>query len=182
MAGGVRHNSSFRISPVDRLGRSISPLVLDAAEQIGHRAIRHAEHLLIDPAVAATLMEEADAAVSRARDRKEHGGQQRVRDLRAYLFRTFLRRVKRAKNAVRLLSAGSSNSTDPLAELELKIFIDEFLTDGDSVARDMFYRRTQDFSWRDIGSSYGISGHAAESRFSQAIHRLRKRLGLKVGS
>ena len=134
-------------------------------------------------------MEEAAAAVSLAIDRKKHGGQQRVRDLRAYLFRAFLRRVNRAKkrqllveNAVRLLSASSSNSTDPLAELELKIFIDEFLTDGDSVARDMFYRRTQDLSWRDIGSSYGISGHAAESRFSQAIHRLAKRLGLKVDS
>jgi len=188
MAGGARHNSSFRISPVDRLGRSISPLVLDAAERIARRAIRHAEHLLIDPAVAATLMEEAAAAVSLAIDRKRHVGQQRIRDLRAYLFRAFLRRVNRAKkrqlmveNAVRLLSASSSNSTDPLAELELKIFIDEFLTDGDSVARDMFYRRTQDFSWRDIGSSYGISGHAAESRFSQAIHRLAKRLGLNVG-
>ena len=73
MAEGGRHNSSFRISPVDRLGRSISPLVLDAAEQIGRRAIRHAEHLLIDPAVAATLMEEAAAAVSLAIDRKKHG-------------------------------------------------------------------------------------------------------------
>jgi hypothetical protein len=86
------------------------------------------------------------------------------------------------ENAVRLLSASSSNSTDPLAELELKIFIDEFLTEGDSVARDMFYRRTQDLSWRHIGSSYGISGHAAESRFSQAIQKLAKRLGLKVDS
>jgi DNA-directed RNA polymerase specialized sigma24 family protein len=189
MAGGVRPRGSFRISPVDRLGRSISPLVLDAAEQIGRRAIRHAENLLIDPAVAATLMEEAAAAVSRAIDRKKHADKQPVRDLRAYLFRAFLRRVNKAKkrqlmaaDAVRLFLATSPNSTDPLAELELKIFVDELLTAGDPVARDMFYRRTQDFSWRDIGSSYGISGHAAESRFSQAIRRLAKRLGLKPDS
>src|SRR6266550_6684748 len=159
MAGGVLPNSGFRINPVDRLGRSMSPLVVHAAEQIGRRAIQHAENMTIDPAVAASLLEEAAAAVSRAIDRKRDYNQQPVRDVRAYLFRAFLRRVNKAKkrqlmveNAVRLLSASSSNSTDPLAELELKIFIDEFLTDGDSVARDMFYRRTQDLSWRDIGS------------------------------
>src|SRR5690242_9467119 len=135
MGGGARPNSSFRISPVDRLGRSISPLVLDAAEQIARRAIQHAENLLIDPAVATTLIEEAAAAVSRAIDRKKHGNQQPVRDLRAYLFRAFIRRVNKAKkrqlmvaDAVRLFSAGSHNSTDPLAELELKILVDELLT------------------------------------------------------
>ena len=189
MAGRAWPKGSFRISPVDRLGRSISPLVLNAAEQIGRRAIRHAENLLIDPAVATTLMEEAAAAVSRAIDRKERGGQQPVRDLRAYLFRAFLRRVNKAKkrqlmvaDALRLFAATLPNSTDPLAELELKILVDELLTAGDPVARDMFYRRTQNFSWRNIGSSYGISGHAAESRFSQAIRRLAKRLGLKPDS
>src|SRR2546430_13247111 len=59
-------NRSFRVSPVDRLGRPISPLVLGAAEEIGRRAIEHAEKLLIDPAVAAGLLEEAAATVSRA--------------------------------------------------------------------------------------------------------------------
>ena len=189
MAGGVRPNSGFRINPLDRLGRSISPLVVHAAEQIGRRAIQHAENMTIDPAVAASLLEEAAAAVSRAIDRKRNCNQQPVRDVRAYLFRAFIRRVNKAKKrqlmvaaAVRLFSAASRNSIDPLAELELKILVDELLTAGDPVARDMFYRRSQDFSWRDIGSSYGISGHAAESRFSQAIHRLAKRLGLKVDS
>ena len=189
MAEGAWPKGSFRISPVDRLGRSISPLVLNAAEQIGRHAIRHAENLLIDPAVAASLLEEAAAAVSRAIDRKKHGDQEPVRDLQAYLFRAFLRRVNKAKKrqlmvaaAVRLFAATSSNTTDPLAELELKILVDELLTAGDPVARDMFYRRTQNFSWRDIGSSYGISGHAAESRFSQAIRRLAKRLRLRPGS
>jgi DNA-directed RNA polymerase specialized sigma24 family protein len=189
MGGGARPKSSFRISPVDRLGRNVSPLVIDAAEQIGRRAIQHAENLLIDPAVATTLIEEAAAAVSRAIDRKKHGDQQPIRDLRAYLFRAFLRRVNKAKkrqlmvaDAVRLFSATSPNSTDPLAELELKILVDELLTAGDPVARDMFYRRAQNLSWGDIGSSYGISAHAAESRFSQAIRRLAKRLGLRPDS
>jgi len=80
--------------------------------------------------------------------------------------------------AARVLSITSHNSTDPLAELELKILVDEFLTRCDPVTRDMFYRRIQGFSWKGIGLSYGISSHAAESRFSQALHKIKQRLGL----
>jgi hypothetical protein len=64
MDGGARTpNESFSVSPVDRLGRRIIPAVLDAAEEIGRRAIEHAEKLLIDPAVAAGLREEAAATI-----------------------------------------------------------------------------------------------------------------------
>jgi len=185
MDGGARPpNRIFRISPVDRLGRRISPSVLDAAEEVGRRAIEHAERELIDPAVAATLLEEAAATVSRALEAKRHHTQNAVRDLPSYLFLAFIRRVNRTKkrqllleDAVRVRSA--HNSTDPEAELELKILVDELLTRCDPVTRDMFYRRIQGFSWKEIGLSYSISGHAAESRFNQALHKVGVRLGLR---
>src|SRR6267142_709928 len=185
MWGGARPDRGLRISPVDPLGRTISPPVLDAAEEIGCRAIQHAEKLHIDPAIAANLIEEAAATVSRAVDKRTHSIQEPVRDLRAYLFRAFIRLAKKAKKrelmitaAALVLSITSHNSTDPLAELELKILVDEFLTRCDPVTRDMFYRRIQGFSWKGIGLSYGISSHAAESRFSQALHKIKQRLGL----
>src|SRR6266568_4484847 len=97
MDGGARPpKRSFRVNPVDRLGRSMSPAVHDAAEEIVHRAILHGEKLHIDPAVAASLLEEAAARVSRAIDRKRDSNEQPVRDLRAYLFRAFLRLVNKA--------------------------------------------------------------------------------------
>jgi len=189
MGGGARPGRGFRISPVDRLGRTISPPVLDAAEEIGRRSIQHAEKLHIDPAIAANLIEEAAATVSRAVDRKAHSTQKPVLDLRAYLFRAFIRLVNKAKKrelmvaaAVRVFSVTSHNSSDPLAKLELKILVDEFLTRCDPVTRDMFYRRIQGFSWKGIGLSYGISSHAAESRFSLALHKIKQRLGLTSGS
>ena len=189
MGGGARPGRGFRISPVDRLGRTISPPVLDAAEEIGARSIQHAEKLHIDPAIAANLIEEAAATVSRAVDRKAHSTQKPVLDLRAYLFRAFIRLVNKAKKrelmvaaAVRVFSVTSHNSSDPLAKLELKILVDEFLTRCDPVTRDMFYRRIQGFSWKGIGLSYGISSHAAESRFSLALHKIKQRLGLTSGS
>lgn len=171
---------------MDRLGRSISPLVLDAAEKIGRRAMEHAERLLIDPAVAAGLLEEAAATVSRAVASKGHGPQNEVRDLPAYLFRAFIRRVNRAKKrqlnqegAVQALGLDSAPSINPRADLELKILVDELMTRCDPVTRDMFYRRVQGFSWKEIAVSYGISHNAAKSRFSQALRRLGARLGLE---
>jgi DNA-directed RNA polymerase specialized sigma24 family protein len=171
---------------VDRRGRRISPPVLVAAGRVARRAIQHAEKLHIDPAIAANLLEEAAVAVSRAIDRKRDFTQQPVHNLGPYLFRAFIRLVNKTvkrqlleENAVRMFSGTSNNSTDPLAEFELKILVDELLTRGDPVVRDMFYRRTQRFSWEEIALCYGISSHAAESRFSQALHRIRRRLGLK---
>lgn len=186
MTEEVRPNRSFRISPVDRVGRQISPLVVDAAERIGRRAIQHAEKLHIDPAIAANLLEEAAAAVTRAIERKGDSTEDRVRDLQAYLFRAFLRRINKTlkrqvlvENAVRFLFLNSRNSTDPRVELERKILVDELLTRDKPETCDMFYRHSYGLLWEDIAPFYGISAHAAESRFSQALKRIREMLGLK---
>jgi DNA-directed RNA polymerase specialized sigma24 family protein len=190
MGGGSQPSDrSFHLSPVDRLGRSISPAVLEAAEEIGRRAIQHAEKLLIDPAVATTQLEQAAATVSRAIEARRRCVKNEVRDLHSYLFRAFIRRINRIKKrelvvdgAIHELSISSYNSTDPRARLELKILVDELLTRCDPVTRDMFYRRLRGFSWKEIGLLYGISDHAAESRFSQALRRITDNLGLRRDS
>src|SRR5260370_39291560 len=128
-------NRSFSVSPVDRLGRRISPVVLDAAEEIGRRAIEHAEKLQIDPAVAAGLLEEAAATVSRALASKKHCTQGNVRDLPSYLFRAFIRRGDRIKmrqlpqvEAAPVPTLGSVTSTDPQAYRAMKSLLDELPT------------------------------------------------------
>ena len=187
MDGRARpRDPDFRVSPVDRHGRTINPLVRDAAEQVGRRAIDHAEKLLIDPALAANLLEEAAATVTRAMESERFCPQNPVRDLPSYLFSAFLRRVNRIKSrqliqedCVSALSLGSTDSADLQQQFELKILVDEFLIKCDPVIREMFYRRLQGFSWKEIASYYGISSHAAESRFSKGLKRTRKKLGLK---
>jgi DNA-directed RNA polymerase specialized sigma24 family protein len=187
MDGGTRPpNRSLRVSPVDRLGRRISPVVLDAAEGIGRRAIEHAERLLIDPAVAASLLEEAAATVSRALASKRKCAQANIRDLPSYLFRAFIRRVDKVKKRqlaqvgdLAVPTFGSSNSTDPQASVEAKILVDELLARCDAKTREMFYRRIEGFSWKEIGRSYGISNDAAKVRFSEALRRIGEELGLK---
>ena len=185
MAAQARENGAVRVSPMDQHGRPISPPVLSAAEEVSRRAIHHAERLLVDPAVAANLLEEAAATVSRAVMARNALGNP-VHDLESYLFRAFLRRLNRTKkrqslsaDAVDLDPFLSRISGDLRRALEMKIFIDELLMQCDPVVRDMLCRRLGGCSWKEIGRAYQISSHAAESKFSQALQKIRKKLRLK---
>jgi len=184
MPGQAGQNGAARVSPMDRRGRPISPPVLSAAQEVSRRAIQHAERLFVDPAVAANLLEEAAAAVSRAlKAEKSH---EPVRDLESYLFRAFLRRLNRTKKRQSLLAEAielqaflSRTSWDPRSALEMKIFIDEFLMQCDPAMRDVLCRRIEGCSWKEIGWAYRISSHGAESKFSQALQKVRRKLRLK---
>lgn len=180
MAGLSHPKERFRISPIDCRGRAIEPEVLSVAQEIASRIFQHSERMLVDPAVATSLLEEAAVAVSRVLRRKADG-QSTIRDLHAYLFRAFMRRLNRIRRReMRLITSstnlGESEKFDPSRELEMRILVNELLTRCDGVTRDMFYHRIAGLSWKEIGSVYGISAHAAESRFSQALRRLRQKL------
>lgn len=173
------------INAVDRLGRRIDPAVLAAAEEIAPRALQYGEKLLRDSALATTLLEESAATVSRAIALKRDGVGG-IRNLQAYVFRAFLRRINRARRKDPILASVTDASfrahTSPLAaseQFELKVLVDELLTRCDPVIRDMFYRRMQGFSWKEIARAHGTSAHAAEARFSQAVRRIGKKIGLK---
>lgn len=180
-AGEYRPRGRLQLSPVDRFGRAIDPAVLDAAEKLGPKVVEYGERLVGDPAVVANLLEESAAAVTRVLRTQPQGNGTPIRDLRAYLFKAFIRRVTRVGRR----RSASANSPRPPAmdvsaaeHLDRKILIEEFLRRCDPVICEMFYRRIEGFSWKEIGKKHGISAHAAESRFGQAVQRVRKRLGL----
>ena len=182
---GRSHQGSLWVNAVERRGRSIDPLVLAATEEVAPGALQYGERLLRDPALAATLLEESAATVSRAIRLNGDRGGIGVRNLQAYIFRTFVRRVNKARRRDVLLSNhGASNPSvhldviDLTEDIEFKVLVNEFLARCDPVTRDMFYRRMQGFSWKETARVHGVSAHAAESKFSQALQRVRKKLGL----
>jgi len=185
MPGQAVEHAAIRVSPIDQRGRPISPGVLTAAEEISRRAIYHAGKLLIDPAVAANILEETAAAVSRVLE-TNNADRGSIRDLESYLFRAFLRRLNRIKKqelltarALELEAFRSRISHDPRRTLERKILVDELLMQLNPMMRDFFCRHAALSSWREVGRVYGISAHAAESKFSQALQTAKKKLGLK---
>ena len=175
----------FLLNSVDQLGREIDPCVHSVASEIGFRAVSYAEKLLGDPALALTLFEEAAASVSEATKGKRSAGAPPVRDLSAYLFRTFIRKVHRTHQRSFLIEEPLTPHTESHlagsngADMEAAVLLHQLLATCDRVARGIAYCRLEGLSWKEIGKKYGISAHAAEVRFSKAIEHARKTLGLR---
>ena len=108
-----------------------------------------------------------------------------VRDLAAYLFRTYIRLVSQAKRKETMLAeslkaeADSQISQRDLARAEAAVLLDEIMRACDRLTREVAFRRLEGLSWKEIGERYGLSGHAAEARFSKALDRARKRLKIQ---
>lgn len=173
---------SFLLSSVDRLGRPIAPAVLSVAQEIAPQAISYGEKLLGDPAVSSDLFEEAAAAVSEAIKKLAKSGQSPIRDLRAYLFRTFMRRIsaEREKQVGAAINSEQFDeqraTTRQITSVEMSLLLDEVMAACDKVTQEIALRRLEGFSWNEIGPRYGMSAHAARVRYSRALQRLRKAL------
>ncbi len=173
---------AFLLNSVDRLGRSIDPGVLSVAQEISQQALAYAEKILGDPAVVQNLFEEAAAAVSEAVETKKESGKPPVRDLRAYLFRAFVRRISQERRKQVASKARSElfderqGTTRSITSLEMSLLLDEVMAACDKVTQEIALRRLEGLSWEEIGPRYGISAHAARIRFSKALQRLRKAL------
>ena len=174
----------FLVHAVDRRGRAIDAAVLTVAEEVGPRAVAYADRLLVDTALALDLFEEAAASVTEAMKRKPADAPP-VRDLAAYLYRTFLRKVNlarskhvRIENSLRNKVRIEHQQTRSL-EPEISLLFDEVMATYDRVTRDIIYRRLEGFSWKEIGTEFGILPHAAETRFSRALARARLLLGIR---
>jgi DNA-directed RNA polymerase specialized sigma24 family protein len=178
-AGESGSYERVQLNPADRFGREIDPAVLKAAEQLAKRVFGYGGRIVGDPAVVADVLEESGAAVSRVL-RKNQESSTTIRDLHAYLFRVFIRRVNRVlRRRPQLGKWDFPLSVDYRESLEHKLILDEFLRSCDPITREMLYRRIEGFSWKEIGTIHGISTHAAESRCGQALQRVRKKLGYK---
>ena|SRR5579883_2690082 len=183
MASGAAP-SSFRLNSVDRHGRQIDPVVLAAAETVFARALEYGTNLLGDPAVVANTLEEVAATVSQLIARRDPPGEPApIRNLPGYVFRAFVRQVNRLKSKeLAVLDAAIAGQTlaqrlaDPSRQLEMKLLVDECLAEFDFVERDMCWRRLEGFTWDEIGPVHGLTGHAAEVRFRNAVRAVRAKL------
>ena len=153
--------------------------------EIGPRALAYAQNLIGDPALAMNYFEEAAASVSAAIEEKKASGAPAVRNVAAYLFRTFIRMVDDAKHKEKILEESLKESGEariPLteeAQVETAVLLNEVMETCDRASREVIVLRLEGFTWKEIGKRFDISSHAAEARFSKALDHARKMLTIR---
>ena len=173
-------NAPFLLNAVDHLGRTIDPSVLSVAQEIGPGAVRYAEKVVGDPALAISLFEETAATVSQTLRDKAARGKPDVTDIRGYLFLAYMRRIRRQKRMESVLSDPNSLPFIRQAEyadvqdMERSLFLAEALASCDKVTQNIVLRRLEGYSWKEIERRSGVSSGAARKRFSSTVQRLRK--------
>jgi DNA-directed RNA polymerase specialized sigma24 family protein len=174
------------LNSVDRFGRTLEASVLSIAQEIAARAIAHGERLLGDPALALTLFEEAAAAVSQMLTKNLATGKPRIRDMRRYLFRVYLRRISIEKKSSVSLDGAREEEWEKSVQrygdedIERQILLREVLETCDTLTREIFYLRLEGCSWKEIEKRSGISLNAASLRFSKALRRLRNQFARDI--
>jgi DNA-directed RNA polymerase specialized sigma24 family protein len=174
---GSRANR-FLPHSVDHLGRPIGPDVFRIAQEIAPRAVSYGNRVLGDSAVAMTLFEEAAASVSRTLGEDIDSGPH-VREMRRYLFRSYLRRISTARRTEPCLICASEhfrNSSLQDAEvrkIETAVVLREVLDRCDGMTRAILQRRLEGCSWKQIEREFGISANAAALRLRRTVRNLR---------
>jgi DNA-directed RNA polymerase specialized sigma24 family protein len=172
--------SRFLLNAIDILGRPIDPRVLVVAQDIASRAISYAQEFLADPCVSVNILEEAAATVSETIIRKQNAGMPPIRDLRAYLYRAFLRKVAAARHTeIQLeetfedhfrLDEGMSSE----AKSEARLLLKQVLRTCDRKTMWIIWERIEGRSWGEISYGAAIPSHAARLRYSRALREIRK--------
>jgi tetratricopeptide (TPR) repeat protein len=170
------------VNAIDCLGRPIEPCVLSVAQEMAPQALAYAENFIGDPCVAMNLLEEAAATVSKAVRVKESARILPIRDMRAYLYRAFLRRIgEEERSEARLQEALEDDlrldeTMSIEARVEVKLVLKQILGMCDRKTRAIIWGRIEGRSWDEISYDVVMSNHAARLHYSKALRAIRDAL------
>lgn len=170
----------FLLNSVDCQGRSVDSFVLSVAQDIAPRAVAYAQKSLADPCLAVNLLEEAAATVSEAVLTKQTSNLAPIRDVRAYLYRAFLRRVSAQRQTdLRLEYAFEDhfrlNEAKGFEEiLEARLLLKQILCKCDRKTRWIVWGRIEGRSWDEIAYDMVMSNRAARLHYSRSVRKIRE--------
>jgi len=168
----------------DAKGRPIDTRLREAAETVWPFAFRQGEVELGETSGVAQIYESALFSVSAVMHR--NGGRSGIRDLDAYLYWAFTRKLTKYSLRVKVLVFLDSHELwtlleapghqDTLAWLERDILINQLVSLMDSRTKRIFLARVCGQSWEEIGVDLGTSANGAQVMYNRGIQRLRDRV------
>lgn len=171
---------SLLVNCTDRSGKPIEPFVHSVAQDIAPQAVSYAQKYLSDPCVAINLLEEAAATVSHAVLARQASDLPPIRDLRAYLYRSFLRRVSaQRKTELQVDDAFEDHLLLTEAKsfeqiLEARLLLKYILRMCDRKTRWIVWGRIEGRSWGEIADDVVMSNRAARLHYSRFLREIRR--------
>jgi DNA-directed RNA polymerase specialized sigma24 family protein len=150
------------------------------AQELARRAVSRGEKLLGDPALALTLFEETAATVSSTIRNKTLMAKEEIRDLRSYLFQSYLNRISKKRRRQPVLKNATDKEWQEYAsqmkndDVELQFLAKELLGRYDTVTQEIVHRRLESYSPKEIEEFCGIPAHEIVLRFKKVLRDLQK--------
>ena len=165
--------------PLTASAGPLNPVSFPLLKHIAPKAVSYAQKSLADPCVAMNLLEEAAATVSEAVLAKQFEDLPPIRDLRAYLYRAFLRRVAASRQSeIRLEEAFEErlrlNEGMSFEEkLEARLLLKQILCMCDRKTMWIVWERIEGRSWEEIAYDCVMTNRAARLHYSRALREIR---------
>jgi hypothetical protein len=179
---GVKH--PFWMPDNDLRGRPIPPELREVARRFWPQAMDMAQRHLGDVVPAQEAMEKAVYAIVNVMSR--NGNRESIRNLDAYFYWAFVRRLTRLENRQKLLCFVESFEECEIKDLEWHpsridrfergILFKQVLSLMDSRTRWMYMMKSAGHNWEVIGSQLNVDRKAAAVLFHQGLQRVRKKI------
>jgi DNA-directed RNA polymerase specialized sigma24 family protein len=176
----LAHSQRSLLNCIDHLGRPIEPSVFSVAQESAQQAVSYTQKYLADPCFAINLLEEAAATVSQAVLAKQVSNLPPIRDVRAYLYRAFLRRVSAHRQTELQMEDAFENQFRQLEGksfheiAEARFLLKQILRMCDRKTRWIVWGRIEGRSWDEISYDMAISYRAARLHYSRSVRKLRQ--------
>jgi hypothetical protein len=154
---------------------SVGRKVWEAVERMSVSALRYAQrNHVCDSSVVAGGLEDAAEAVLRVNS----GKLERIRNLDAYLFRAFARKIKRhvARESKLVGIEYAEQIPGPEDHIFRRLLVTELIAMMDDGMKLLFERWMEGSSWGEIGRDLGIDPHLAEQQFYLGLRNLRGKI------
>jgi hypothetical protein len=168
------HSQPFWLSPWEASGLPRSSAMIDAAQRVWEPVLVYTKKALGETEPAAGLLEKTVRSVESSQ--KKHA----IRDLSAYIFRSYIREVsveRRRRRRLLPLEESPPGLLHHASEIERRVLAQEVLAMIKVDVLPLVFRRMDGWTWEEIAIQFGEPKHALESRYSYEMRRVKDLLG-----
>ena len=166
----------FWLSLGDATGLPRSSAIIDAARRVWEPLLVYTQEVLGETETASEFLEKTVRHVERSKQKHT------IRDLSAYIFRSYIRELaveRRRRRRLVPLEESTPALLDQKAQIEQRILAQEVLALIRTDLLPLVFRRMDGWSWDEIAVQLREPKHTLESRYSYELRRVKNLLSTR---